>query len=183
MGSGLTMSTHFPVEDPNAPSGSHSCSDISITQQVASVSMMHVCIAQAGSRCKLSAMRMCGKFPVGVLLERQQPPSGEAADHRKQQPWLLCSHTSTADWARVSRWVANHASRPCNATARHVLLQMIKGAQDLGHLPHSRGCYHGRQWVQQRQSCPLFCWSGFCLIGNNIWQAAPCSLLAQGHVT
>lgn len=44
MGSGLTMSTQFTVEDPNALSGSRSCSDISITQQVVGVGMMlHVC--------------------------------------------------------------------------------------------------------------------------------------------
>ena len=83
MGSGLTMSTQFSLEDPNALSGSRSCSDISITQQVAGVGMMlHVCIAQTVSMCTFSAVKMCGLracFPWAS--KTQQHPSGEATDH------------------------------------------------------------------------------------------------------
>ena len=83
MGSGLTMSTHFSLEDPNGLSGSRSCSDISITQQVASVGvMLHVCIAQTGNRCSLGALRVCGlkaRFLWVSCSRLKQRPSGEAA--------------------------------------------------------------------------------------------------------
>ena len=127
VGSGLSMSAQFSMEDPNALSGSHSCSDISITQQVASVGMMlHVCVTQTGSKCSEDVW-FEGTFSVAVLLNCRQHPSGEAADHSRQQRWCLCCHTSTAEWAEASHWGAIHASRPCNATARHVLLQNDQG--------------------------------------------------------